>query len=161
MIVEDAYVVEQGQLVIVQVKKELVMPYTWSADLETGHAAIDNQHRQLIGAANALSDAHRNGKGLQEVERTMEFLVTYTVKHFVDEEKLQQTYNYPEYPAHKRLHDAFQSEIQELAEKLFQDGPTDEFIAKVYVTVGEWLFSHIKGEDFKMIAYIQACRARI
>jgi len=132
------------------------MDCVWSQDLETGNATIDNQHQQLIATVNALYEAYLSGKGREEVERTMEFLVGYTVKHFTDEEALQRKYDYPEYHEHKQAHTDFKAVALGLSAELYRDGPTDEFIRKVYVTIGEWLVNHIKGEDFKMAAYVQS-----
>ena len=66
------------------------MAYAWTTDLATGNADIDDQHKRLFAAVNALFDAYRSGKERQEVEKTMEFLTAYTAKHFADEEKLQE-----------------------------------------------------------------------
>ena len=131
------------------------MSFTWNPALETGNAAIDNQHKQLIGALNALFDAYRNGKERQEVERTMDFLTGYAIKHFADEEALQLKYCYPDYLVHRQLHSEFKGVVQELAQALSRNGPTDDFIRTVYITVGEWLVDHIKSEDFKMAVYVQ------
>ena len=132
------------------------MDFALGQNVETGNAAIDTQHKQLIAMLNALHGAYQSGKGRQEVERTMEFLVAYTIKHFADEEKLQEKYDYPEYFAHKHLHTEFRELVQELAAKMSRDGPTDDFIREIYITISEWLFNHIKNEDFKMAEYIQS-----
>ena len=138
------------------------MPYAWSSGLETGNAAIDNQHRELFDVLNALYQARKSGKGQQEVKKTMEFMVAYTSEHFADEEQLQEKYNYPEYHAHKGIHDEFKRMVQKLAEGLPEDDAlTDEFIAKVYAFVGEWLLNHIGGDDFKMAAYVRSRERRI
>ena len=134
------------------------MAYAWSSELETGNAVIDNQHKQLFVALNALFDAYRSGGRRQEVERTMEFLLGYTVKHFADEEELQRKCDYPDYYAHRQLHIDFKGVAQDLVNKMPQEGPTDEFITMVYAIVGEWLFKHIKGDDFRMVAYMQAAK---
>ena len=131
------------------------MAYTWSPDLETGNAAIDSQHRQLIDAVNALFEAHHSGKGHQEVERTLEFLVSYTLKHFADEEKLQKKHDYPDYLVHKNIHAEFKCSVQALIKRWTQEGPSNEFINDVYATIGEWLLCHIKGDDFKMATYVR------
>ena len=128
----------------------------WSPELATGDPLIDTQHQQLFAAANALYDAHRSGKGRKEVEQTMVFLVDYTINHFVEEEMFMQTHDYPEYLAHKELHEAFKDVAQALMQKLFQDGPSDAFINEVYVAVGEWLLNHVRGEDLRIAAYIKA-----
>ena len=132
------------------------MAFVWSPELATGNTLIDNQHKQLITAINALFDSYRHGKGRQEVERTMEFLAGYTIKHLADEEKLQEEYDYPAYLEHRQTHIDFKEMVRTLTAKMSQNGPTDEFISEVYVTICDWLRNHIKGEDFKMAAYIQS-----
>ena len=135
------------------------MAYTytkWDPALATGHDIIDNQHKQLITAVNELFEAHRSGKGRKEVERTMDFLVAYTIKHFSDEEKLQIKSEYPHHLAHKQLHDGFKGEAEELAAALRRNGPTEEFISHVCVTIGRWVINHIKSEDFTMAAHVRS-----
>ena len=132
------------------------MAYAWTPDLATGNAVIDDQHKLLFSMVNALFDAYQGGKERQEVARTMEFLVEYTIKHFADEEELQEKYGYPDYPAHKHLHAEFKELVRRLATKMSQHGPTDNAIIEVCTTIGEWLFMHVKDEDSRMAAYIQS-----
>ena len=135
------------------------MAYThtaWDPNLETGHVAVDNQHKQLIASVNDLFDAYRSGKGRQEVERTMDFLVAYTIKHFNDEEKLQEKYGYPHYLVHKQIHAEFRDVAQQLLNGLYQGGPTDEFISHVCATISQWVVNHIKNDDSKMAAYVRS-----
>jgi hemerythrin len=130
--------------------------FAWTPDLATGNALLDNQHKELFLAANALFAACQIGREKREIERTMSFLRDYTSRHFAAEEMLQKKYNYPEYLAHKRLHDDFTGVTRELAEKLSQAGPTDDLIGEVYTAIGEWLINHIRSEDIKMTAYIHS-----
>ena len=127
----------------------------WDRALETGYSIVDNQHKQWLAAVNALSDAHQRGKGRKEVERTMTFLEEYTLKHFNDEEELQEKYGYPHYLAHQQNHAEFKDVAQYLSAALHRDGPTDELISHVCVTVSQWMSNHIKQNDLKMAAYIR------
>ncbi|MCL1915696.1 MAG: bacteriohemerythrin [Desulfovibrionaceae bacterium] len=131
------------------------MAYTWDSSLETGNTAIDNQHKQLFAAVNALYDAHKEGKGQAEVEKTMDFLLAYTIKHFADEEKLQEKYLYPGFLAHRQTHVDFKTTASRLARELSETGPTDEYISRVYALIGDWLVNHIKGDDFGMAAFVR------
>ena len=56
------------------------MVYQFTKDLETGNAAIDSEHRQLIQAINDLLSACSSGKGRGELEKTTQFLSEYTAK---------------------------------------------------------------------------------
>jgi hemerythrin len=128
----------------------------WTKDLETGNATVDDQHKQLIDALNALFDAYKTGKGVGEVEKTMDFLVEYTIKHFDYEEEIQAKYDYPDYPNHKQIHADFKKAATGMRQELTNEGPTEAFISRVYTTVARWVVDHIKGEDIKMAEYIKA-----
>ena len=132
------------------------MAYQWDTSLETGHAKIDNQHKQLISALNSIIEASQQGKGSEEIFKTLDFLTGYTVMHFATEEKLQVQYNYPDYLIHKRYHDDFKGTVGDLTKRLINEGATDELVGTVTTTIGNWLLNHIKGDDFRMAAYVKA-----
>jgi hemerythrin len=131
------------------------MAYKWDSSLETGHEMIDKQHKQLVSALNSLLEACRQGKGQEELAKTLDFMTGYTIKHFSDEEKLQVQYQYPDYPTHKQYHDDFKVVVKNLAEQLIKEGPTDELVGMVNTSIGDWLLNHIKGDDFRMATYIK------
>ena len=132
------------------------MKYQWDASLETGHLRIDNQHKQLFNTVNNITDLTEQGKGKEEINKTVEFLVSYTVMHFDGEEKLMEIYHYPDYPNHKDIHTNFKNKVGELSKRLAVEGPTDEVMKTLASTVGDWLIIHIKGEDIRMAAYIKS-----
>lgn len=131
------------------------MIYTFDKSLETGNAAIDAQHKELINAVNNLLEACAKGKGRSEIETTVKFLADYTIKHFSDEEKLQKQHNYPGYEAHKKLHDAFKAEVSAIIDDYSKDGATVGLTFKINTKVAAWLINHIKGEDKKVAAFIK------
>jgi hemerythrin len=132
------------------------MAYQWDSTLETGYERIDNQHKQLIDALNRIIEASKSGKGNDEVFRTLEFLTGYTILHFADEERLQLQYDYPDYFIHKRYHDEFKITVRELTKRLAEEGPTEEMVELVTTSIGDWLLNHIKGDDFRMAAYVKS-----
>jgi len=132
------------------------MAYQWDSSLETGYEKVDNQHKQLVAAVNNLMEASVQGKGDKAVLETLDFLTGYAIKHFADEEQLQIVYKYPEYLNHKRLHDEFKVVVGELTERVTKEGPTVEMIDIVSSTIGGWLLNHIKGDDFRMAAFVKA-----
>ncbi|MDR2641743.1 MAG: bacteriohemerythrin [Planctomycetaceae bacterium] len=134
------------------------MAYTWSKDLETGNSFIDTQHQQLIKAVNELLAACSAGQGREVLDNTLNFLESYTAKHFGDEERLQMQYKYPDYNNHKSLHDNFKKFVNELVSQVKKDGPTATIINKVTLGVGDWLINHIKKEDIKVAAHIKSKR---
>lgn len=132
------------------------MSYTFTKELETGNALIDSEHKELINAINDLLAACSQGQGRAKVEGTASFLLSYTKKHFADEEKLQIESGYPDYVNHKRYHTEFVKTVNALVNDLKKDGPTIPLVAKVNQAVAGWLINHIKREDVKIAAHIKA-----
>jgi hemerythrin len=131
------------------------MSYEWSSDLETGYKSIDDQHKQLVESLNELLRACQHGDHRDELKKNLKFLVDYAVKHFDDEEAFQLKYNYPDYEWHKKLHEAYKDQASDLAKRLVKKGPTIALVAEAKSTLGDWLISHIKGEDIKMARHIR------
>lgn len=131
------------------------MAYQLTKDLETGNTLIDSEHRQLIQAINDLLAACSQGQGRSEITRTARFLQDYTSKHFSDEENLQKTHSYPDYPNHKRYHEEFKKLVANLVQKLDAQGPTVALVAELNTALAGWLLNHIRQEDKKLAAYIK------
>ena len=136
------------------------MAYKWDSSLESGYEKVDNQHRQLVAALNNLMEASAGGKGDRAVMETLDFLTGYAVKHFADEEQLQCDYEYSDYLNHKRIHDEFKATVGKLVERVMKEGPTESMIGEVSSVVGSWLLNHIKGDDFRMAAFVKAADAK-
>ncbi|MDR1531689.1 MAG: hemerythrin family protein [Clostridiales bacterium] len=130
--------------------------YIWNDMWTTGIPLMDSQHKQLFDALNALLDACSNNRASEQVDKTLNFLANYTVKHFGDEERLQIQYGYPDFASHKKLHDNFKKFVSELAAEIKAEGPTVPLIAKVNFGVGDWLIQHIYTEDKKIAEYIKS-----
>lgn len=131
------------------------MAYSWDKSLITGNSEIDRQHKSLIDAINGLLGACSQGKGRDEVDKTLKFLQDYVVKHFRDEEKLQLKSNYPDYKAHKEKHEAFKKTVNDIVEEYNKSGASIQLVAKVNSSIAGWLITHIKSEDKKVAAHIR------
>jgi hemerythrin len=132
------------------------MAYEWDEDLETGYAVIDRQHRQLVETVNKLQAAKDAGKGPDEIGKIIGFLLEYTDKHFREEEALQQAYQYPDYYVHVSYHEAFRQQVAQLVKRMDDEGPTPELVDETTTAIGDWLINHIKGDDFRMAAFVQS-----
>ena len=129
--------------------------YEWDSSLETGNEKIDGQHKQLIAELNGLIEAFQQGKGKDEISKTMEFVSGYALMHFTMEEELMTEFGYSEYLMHKRYHDEFKVVLGGLIERMVDEGPSEDLIDIVISTIREWLINHIKGDDFRMATYIK------
>jgi methyl-accepting chemotaxis protein len=134
--------------------------YKWDDSFVTGIKLIDARHMRLFEAVNRLLDACDQGKGKEELKHALDFLSAYTVKHFSEEEALQQKYNYPEYPAHRRIHENFKTTVQGCADELNAQGPSEAMLERLKKEVGGWLVKHVKVMDIKLAAFLKSAGAR-
>jgi len=129
--------------------------YTWDPCLESGYALIDNQHKLLLTTLNEMWEAYHEGLGVEKLEKGLDFLMGYSVKHFSDEEKLQVAYKYPDYIQHKQIHNEFKKTVTQMVERFQTEGISDALVDEVCLFMGNWFVTHIQGEDFALVAYIK------
>ena len=130
------------------------MKYELTKDLETGNAAIDSEHRELLNAVNRLLDACAQGKGRTALEPTLKFLLDYVNKHFAHEEQLQTRSKYPGYTEHKAFHEGYKKKLSEIAAAIPAAGPGIGDVAALNKHVGV-LVTHIKTDDRKLGAFLK------
>lgn len=129
---------------------------TWKDDLIIGVEVIDDQHRELCKAIDALLDACKNGKGRAEIIRTVKFLQQYTIKHFTDEQILQKSCGYPKFVEHKAMHDGFCKKISEMTDDLIKNGPTISTVGQLNSLLVDWLLNHIRKVDTEIAQYVKS-----
>ncbi|GHV86683.1 hypothetical protein AGMMS50230_22910 [Spirochaetia bacterium] len=130
--------------------------YRWDDSFVTNVKLIDARHKRLFEAINRLLDACQQGKGREELAKSLAFLSNYTVKHFSEEEVLQKKYGYPEIEGHHKLHEAFKKTVRELAEELETKGASEALIERLKKEVGGWLVIHVKQVDIKMAEILRS-----
>jgi methyl-accepting chemotaxis protein len=140
--------------------KRPVLDYEWDETFVTGNETIDRQHKTLFEAINRLLAAIRKGDANEELDKALNFLSNYTVKHFFEEEQIQMQSGYPDYANHHRLHEHFKATVQDLGGELILKGPSENFIDEVQKKIGDWLVTHIKGQDVKLGAYLKEIAAQ-
>lgn len=126
------------------------MAIAWTKDLETGVENIDNQHKELFVRIDNLLEACRNGVGMTEVNRTLDFLMRYVVQHFEAEEAVMRSTLYPGYDAHRRMHADFRAQVEKMAHEIRAEGFGPSAVVKVNLTIVGWLNDHIRRFDLAM-----------
>lgn len=119
----------------------------FTKDCETGVAQIDEQHRELINRLNAVVASGMSSITKEETEKTLNFLEEYIIKHFKDEENLQQKCGYPKYEWHKNQHQHFITEIQKLKREYQMNGPSPKYTLSLNNAIIQWIVRHIKSVD--------------
>lgn len=126
---------------------------TWKDSYSIGIPAIDKQHKQLCEKIDDLYSACSAGKGASEILKTLDFLESYTIQHFSDEEKLQQSLKYPKHTQHKAMHTDFMSQVAKLKKELATSGATIPMVININHIVSSWLISHIMTVDKELKNY--------
>jgi len=119
--------------------------------LETGLPKIDEQHKELFRQAEILLDKTKADR----IPETIKFLGDYVVRHFIDEQGLQASVNYPKAGPHKELHNAFTARFGELKKKFEDSGDNLKFevVMEINRVVVGWLKDHIMVHDREFADY--------
>ena len=127
----------------------------WNDNLKIGVPLIDSEHRELCDRIDQLFAACGKGKGKEELASTVEFLESYTKKHFGDEEKLQRASAYPKVKEHKELHDFFTGKVADLKKEITDNGASIATVSKANYFLMDWLLNHIRKVDSELAQYIK------
>lgn len=115
----------------------------WSDKFLIGVDEMDEEHRILIGIINELIKALNLDDGKLIFSKFKE-LKEYTVFHFDDEEKFMQSVNYPDFVAHKKIHENMIAQFLKFEDNL-KNNQLDK--KKFLAFLKNWLISHILGVD--------------
>ncbi|MBF0351471.1 MAG: hemerythrin family protein [SAR324 cluster bacterium] len=126
---------------------------TWSEAFSVKINSIDEQHKKLINMINGLHDAMQLGDSKKVIEKILEGLAVYTVKHFGYEEELFRKYGYPQSEQHIREHQALVNQVVALQKRLSTE---ESFMLGVEILefLKNWLINHIQGSDMKYSAFL-------
>ena len=125
----------------------------WTQNLSVGISMIDDQHKMWFEKAEALFDAGKNNKAKEYVGELLDFLESYTKKHFADEEVYMQKIHYPGYAEQKQAHTAFIAQLSKLRSDYKTSGGNLLVILNANQMVLEWLTKHISNMDKKIGEY--------
>lgn len=125
----------------------------WTSAIETGDARIDEQHRALIQAFNDLVAAVEGKRGWEAADKTLRFLVGYTVRHFQMEEQLMEEAQYPGLPQHRKLHHDLVMKVSALMQA--HAARSANLSPELMDFLEGWLVEHIQGEDVRLVAFLR------
>ena len=132
----------------------------WKDKYKIGVEMIDEQHKELFcKASEFLFLLRKEGNWedkLPKVKETLEFMQSYVVIHFKDEEAYQKAINYSELIAHKKIHDQFKIEVGLLAERLNVEGYEEALVQKFASILLAWLIKHVVACDSKIGAFVRS-----
>lgn len=119
----------------------------WDDSLSVGIHLIDEQHKMLIQRLQALVHAIATYQSVNEIVKTLDFLIEYTTFHFSTEEKHMKEMNYPEVEYHTTQHEEFKATLRDLTVDFEEEGATRALAESVNTFLMNWLVTHIKAVD--------------
>lgn len=124
--------------------------------LSLGHAVLDEQHRELIAAAQVVHQAHCNAdKGLLH---GVEELYKISEVHFALEERLMAETDYHDVLIHTEQHREILGQIDRFRRQLLADRFAYQS-AKVARFLQEWVARHILQFDRDLADHLKARQA--
>jgi hemerythrin len=135
----------------------MTLPYVvWKEFYSVGNQELDQQHKALLKMINDLFTAAGGNAGRQVIEDVLDRLCQYTRTHFQREESLMWQARFPEYAAHKAVHDLMRAETDRLRQAW-----TDTTGAELLTFLKEWWLNHICAEDKRYAPFLtqEACPA--
>jgi hemerythrin len=124
--------------------------------LLTGIDVIDDDHRELFQRVNRLIEASRARRSREEVLHLLDFLGTYVIQHFANEERIMSAGAYPRIEAHLGEHRQFVRDLEALRNEARVRGPSSLLVIRVGNYTTEWLREHIYRTDLRLAEWIRA-----
>jgi hemerythrin len=132
------------------------MSISWREELAIGNQRIDEQHRELLQRFDSLLAACRRGEGRAELARLLDFLDEYVVKHFGDEEQLQQSSGFPDFQSHQLQHLGFIKRLHELKRSISSEGEVQvDHVLTTNKLLLDWLVQHISTRDRELGRFLR------
>ena len=110
--------------------------------------------KKLIGMMAELNAKLKEGKAAEIADKTLKGMLEYAVTHLNSEEKLMQSNAYPEFDAHKKMHEDLKKQLGDLDAEVKKQPLVGTL--KLSTFLFNWLTSHIQKEDKKYGAYLNA-----
>lgn len=129
-----------------------LFPWTDAYSVKIG--IIDTQHKNLVGLMNELHQSMVSGHGKDQLGKILASLIKYTRVHFMTEETLMESHQYPEYTFHKAEHERLTTTVLEFQAKFRRNeaGLTID----VMDFLKNWLSKHILESDQRYAPFLNA-----
>lgn len=130
------------------------MAIKWDDSLLTGNKVIDTHHRAFFVQTQRIRVACGLGRGADEVDKAVAFLIDYARKHFAFEEEAMQAVGFPYMETHRGAHRAFLAQVESLSHKLAAAADKAPIAEQVADLAEEWFVRHIKGADQPLTRFL-------
>ncbi len=126
--------------------------FEWKDAYLTNIKECDDQHKKLVGLINQLHEKMKEGTNQEFLENILSELLDYTTYHFLTEETLFETYNYPNAKEHIKQHQECTAKVKDFYEQI---NAGDTYISiKLSKYLKEWLINHTLDSDQKYGSFL-------
>lgn len=123
--------------------------FVWNDRLETKVKQMDDEHQILVEKINKLIGAleiHMVDLDNRKLLVSFDDMASYTVEHFTDEERFMQSFQYPQFESHKKIHEKLLNEVGKFREQIMGNMLEHKILVNF---LRNWLVSHIMGVDMQ------------
>ena len=130
--------------------------HVWSKRLDLAHDELDGEHHLQIAMIGALAEAIEQRRPVM-ARRLAEQLETYSSAHFMGEQLVMESSEYPRAGVHQAEHEGLVKHIRELRERLRSDDYDDALTMALDLLTG--LSAHIGSSDGAFAQHLKERRA--
>ena len=117
----------------------------WKPEYSVGNAAVDREHRELIGTINAVIGEIREGAATLPIVEGLGEIYAGIASHFALEERIMREAGYREYRAHKEDHESLLDELSEIIDAVELGETYDE--EHLSYALDAWFSDHFRTHD--------------
>jgi hemerythrin-like metal-binding protein len=118
--------------------------------MATGVPDVDDQHQEWIARFNKFDDAVSNGRGLEEIQSTLDFFADYAETHFHLEEARMAERDCPAAEENRIDHNQIRSIIAGYRQYVKRNGASVIEVMGLRLRMQEWLVNHILTIDIRL-----------
>ena len=122
----------------------------WNDSRATGIPLIDEQHRNILSAMNALFHVMRKNDGAKPLVPLVTTLEQHMHHHFMTEENLLRETQYAGVEEHARCHEELLKKMKALSARLRHSGNADDLLSFLKT----WWKDHIEVQDRAYTGYV-------
>ncbi|MDR0272332.1 MAG: hypothetical protein LBI27_03340 [Clostridiales bacterium] len=135
----------------------------WKPKFCIGEGLIDEQHEALFKKVGELLDDVNMSVEIrkQECIDAILFLKDYAVKHFAAEEAYQKRIGYPDFDAHKDLHEKFVKTVLWNEKKMVTEDFSEKSVKSFTGMLVAWLLYHVADADQKIGEFAKQTKTEV
>lgn len=136
------YTIDSGEF---EINENASRMLKWQHAYDLGIEEADRQHKKLIMMMNDVHILSANQRSGEAIAQALDSLIQFTEVHFEWEEKLFDSYEYPESSQHKAAHRQLVMDLRQ-HQKNIQLGSLEE-VDNELNALNDWLIKHIEYSD--------------